>query len=166
MRIIPPFLFFILAAFALSGCYSFRGVSLDPSIKSYYVASFNSNAENATPSLAKSMEDALREKIRTESRLVYDDTKPDIEFRGTLVDFRISAEAPRTGEVTAINRLTINLAVEYYNNLTDKQVWKRNFTFFYDFSSDLDFSSIEADAIKTITNQLMEDIFNAAFSDW
>ncbi|MFM8450679.1 MAG: LPS assembly lipoprotein LptE [Haliscomenobacter sp.] len=166
VRPTPLFTLLLLLLSGLYSCYSFRGVSLDPSIKSYYVASFNSNAENATPSLAKSMEDALREKIRTESRLVYDDTKPDIEFRGTLVDFRISAEAPRTGEVTAINRLTINLAVEYYNNLSDKQIWKRNFTFFYDFSSDRDFSSIEADAIQTITKQLMEDIFNAAFSDW
>lgn len=150
----------------LSGCYSFRGVSLDPSIETYYIAPFVNNAENALPSLAQSMEDALREKIRTESRLTYNDTKPDIEFRGTLVDFRISAEAPRTGELTAINRLTINLAIEYFNNQTEKQIWKRNFSFFYDFPSDRDFASIEADAIKTITNQLMEDIFNAAFSDW
>ncbi len=89
-----------------------------------------------------------------------------VEFRGTLVDYRITAEAPRTGEVTAINRLTITLAVEYFNNQTDKQVWKRNFSFFYDFPSDRDFSSIESDALRTITSQLMEDIFNAAFSDW
>jgi hypothetical protein len=150
----------------LAGCYSFRGVSLDPAIETYYVAPFANNAENALPSLSKTMEDALREKVRTESRLRYDDTDPDIEFRGTLVEFRISSEAPRTGEVTAINRLTINLAVEYFNNQTDKQVWKRNFSFFFDYPNDRDFSSVEAEALKTITTQIMEDIFNAAFSDW
>lgn len=160
-----PFWLLFPAVF-LHGCYSFRGVSLDPSIQSYYITPFVNNAENALPSLAQTLEDALREKIRTESRLVYNDSEPDIEFRGTLVDYRISAEAPRTGEVTAINRLTITLAIEYFNNQTDKQVWKRNFSFFYDFPSDRDFSSIESDALRTISTQLMEDIFNAAFSDW
>ena len=147
-------------------CYSFRGVSLDPAIRTYQVAPFVNNAANALPSLAQSMEDALREKIRTESRLVYNTDAPDIEFRGTLVDYRISAEAPRTGEVTAINRLTITLAIEYLDNRTQKQVWKRNFSFFYDYPSDRDFVAIENDALKAITTQLMEDIFNAAFSDW
>lgn len=156
----------LLPAVLFHGCYSFRGVSLDPSIQSYYITPFANNAENALPSLAQTLEDALREKIRTESRLVYNDSEPDIEFRGTLVDYRISAEAPRTGEVTAINRLTITLAIEYFNNQTEKQVWKRNFSFFYDFPSDRDFSSIESDALRTISAQLMEDIFNAAFSDW
>ncbi|MEY4135483.1 MAG: LPS assembly lipoprotein LptE [Saprospiraceae bacterium] len=147
-------------------CYSFRGVSLDPSIRTYGVAPFANNAANALPSLAQSMEDALREKIRTESRLVYSADAPDVEFKGALVDYRISAEAPRTGEVTAINRLTITLAIEYLDNKTQKQVWKRNFSFFYDFPADRDFVSVEPDALKAITTQLMEDIFNAAFSDW
>ena len=75
----------------LAGCYSFRGVSLDPAIETYYVAPFANNAENALPSLSKTMEDALREKVRTESRLRYDDTDPDVEFRGALVEFRISS---------------------------------------------------------------------------
>jgi hypothetical protein len=160
--------FLLLPAIAVVAvqCYSFRGVSLDPSIRTYGVAPFVNNAANALPSLAQSMEDALREKIRTESRLVYSTESPDIEFRGTLVDYRISAEAPRTGEVTAINRLTITLAIEYLDNKTQKQVWKRNFSFFYDFPADRDFTAIETDALKAITTQLMEDIFNAAFSDW
>lgn len=168
-RFVPRLLLLLLligAGLLAVRCYSFRGVSLDPSIRTYQVAPFVNNAANALPALAQSMEDALREKIRTESRLVYSTEAPDIEFRGTLVDYRISAEAPRTGEVTAINRLTITLAIEYLDNKTQKQVWKRNFSFFYDFPSDRDFAAIETDALKAITTQLMEDIFNAAFSDW
>ena len=151
---------------SLPGCYTFSGFSLDPTLQTYKVAQFENTAENALPSLAQSMADALREKIRTESRLTYNDDTPDIEFRGTLVDYRITAEAPRTGESAAINRLTITLAIEYFNHRDNKQVWKRNFSFFFDFPSDRDFASVESQALRTITTQLMEDIFNAAFSDW
>ena len=98
--------------------------------------------------------------------LNYTDEDPDIELRGTLVDFRITSEAPRVGETTAINRLTITLAIEYFNNRTQKEVFKRNFSFFYNYPSDQDFSTVQETAIRTISNQLMEDIFNAAFSDW
>jgi hypothetical protein len=98
--------------------------------------------------------------------LVLSETEPDIEFRGTLVDYRITAEAPRTGESTAINRLTITLAISYFNNRKNTEIWQKNFSFFYDFSSAIDFSSVQETANKAISKQLMEDIFNAAFSNW
>ena len=113
-----------------------------------------------------SLSGATLDKVRAESRLVLSEEEPDIEFRGTLVDYRITAEAPRTGESTAINRLTITLAISYFNNRTNTEIWQKNFSFFYDFSSAIDFSSVQETANKAISKQIMEDIFNAAFSNW
>lgn len=135
-------------------------------LKTYYIPQFINNAENSLPNLPIQMTEALKDKVRLQSTLKYTDEDPDIELRGTLVDFRISSEAPRVGETTAINRLTITLAIEYYNNRTQKEIWKRNFSFFYNYPADQDFSVVQETAIRTISNQLMEDIFNAAFSDW
>jgi len=160
-------LFLVVLGVSLTRCsISLSRVSLDPELRTFFVPNFKNNAENAQPSLSITLTEALKDKVRTESRLILSENDPDIEFKGTLVDYRISAEAPRTGESTAINRLTITLAVEYYNNRKNEQVWKRNFSFFYDFSSSVDFSAVEEDAIRSISNQLMEDIFNAAFSNW
>lgn len=135
-------------------------------LKTYFVPQFINNAENSLPNLPIQLTEALKDKVRLQSTLKYTDENPDIELRGTLVDFRISSEAPRVGETTAINRLTITLAIEYFNNRTQKEVWKRNFSFFYNYPADQDFSVVQETAIRTISNQLMEDIFNAAFSDW
>lgn len=155
-----------LIFFTLSGCYSFSGISIAPEVKTYYVGLFEDNTDESLPNLAQNMSEALKEKIRTESRLIFIDVDPDVEFKGTIVDYRISSEAPRPGEISALNRLTIVLSVEYMNNKTEGKGWNRNFQFFYDFSSDTDFSSVQDRAIKTITDQIMEDIFNAAFADW
>jgi len=142
------------------------GATIDPSILTYYVNPFVNNSDNGLPGLEQQLAEDLRNKIRLNSRLRADDTNPDIEFKGTLVDFRISSEAPSADNRVALNRLTINLAIDYIVNKTEDEGWKRNFSFFYDYPATTDFSSIEEDAISTISNQIMEDIFNAAFSNW
>ena len=40
------------------------------------------------------------------------------------------------------------------------------FSFFFDFPANQDLSAVESQAIEEILDQLMEDIFNAAFSNW
>ena len=156
----------ITCLYLLSAC----SIKMNPAdtgeLKTYYVPQFLNNAENSLPNLPIQLTEALKDKVRLQSTLKYTDEDPDIELRGTLVDFRITSEAPRVGVTTAINRLTITLAIEYFNNRTQKEVFKRNFSFFYNYASDQDFSTVQETAIRTISNQLMEDIFNAAFSDW
>lgn len=147
-------------------CYSLSGISIDPNVRTYYVEQLRNNADNAPPTLPQTLTEALKEKIRTESRLVYSEQDPQIEFRGSVVDFRVTSEAPQPGEVTSINRLTIVTAIEYENHNNPKKNWKSNFSFFYDFSSSQDLASIQDVAISAITKQLMEDIFNKAFTDW
>lgn len=159
-------LFYFSFILLWSGCYSFRGISIDPSVTTYYVEQFVNNALNAQPALAQRLAEDLKEKIRTESRLVFNDTDPNIEFKGIIVRYDVTSEAPQPGETTALNRLTITTAIEYINNINEDKGWKKNFSFFFDFPSSQDLSSVEEEAVEAISNQMMEDIFNAAFTDW
>lgn len=164
-------IFLILSVFIIiiqSACYSLSGINIDPAVRTYFVEQLRNNADNAPPTLPQTLTESLKEKIRTESRLVSAEEPADVQFRGSLVDFRVTSEAPQPGETTAINRLTITLAIEcnYTNPQQAAKNWKQNFSFFYDFSSSTDLSSIQETAIRAITQQLMEDIFNKAFTDW
>ena len=149
-----------------SNGYSFRGISIPADVETYYVGQFESNALNAPPTLATDVSESLKEKIRRESRLVLEETNPDVEFQGTVVDFRVTSEAPQPGEFSAINRLTIVTAVEYISHKKEDDGFRRNFTFFFDFPAEQDLASIQSEAIETILDQMMEDIFNAAFTNW
>ncbi|PHN01350.1 LPS assembly lipoprotein LptE [Flavilitoribacter nigricans] len=165
-----PFIAGLLLLSMVSSCYTFSGISVDYTVmKTYYVGNFQNNALNSPPILPQTLAEALREKVRRESRLVQSDVDPDIEFVGTLVDFRVTAEAPQGGnnrESTAVNRLTIVTAIEYINYKDEEKGWKSNFSFFYDYPSNTDLSSIQDEAIEVISDQMMEDIFNKAFTDW
>ncbi|MCB0652977.1 MAG: hypothetical protein KDC85_16995 [Saprospiraceae bacterium] len=161
----------LLSCFFFQHCYSFRGISIDPETKTYYVGQFKNNAFSSPAALEVTIQEALNKKIRTETRLIFNDTQPDISFEGSLVDYLVTSEAPKAGESTAINRLTIRLAVDYIvfnkdGSVNEDKGWKSNFSYFYDFDSNIDLSSIEDEAIDAIITQLMEDIFNKAFADW
>jgi hypothetical protein len=166
------FFVFLLLLFSISiwqcgnNGYSLRGISIPADVSTYYVGQFKNNALNAPPTLAIETSEALKEKIRRESRLVLNDSDPDVEFQGTIVDFRVTAEAPQPGESSAINRLTIVTAIEYINNNNEEDGFKRNFSFFFDFPANTDLSAVQTQAIEDILAQITEDIFNAAFTNW
>lgn len=160
---------FLGVALLFQSCYSFRGITIDPSVTTYFVAPFTNRAPNATPTLAPDFTERLKDKIRNESRLLYNETDPDVEFVGAITGFSVTSEAPQPGEQVAFNRLSITVAVDYINNReTDekKRVSKINKSFYAEFPSDQNLLDVQDGLIQTITTQLVEDIFTAAFTNW
>lgn len=159
-------------ALGLSACYTLSGISIPEGVERAYVPLFEDNALAAPPTLYIDMTEALRDKVRDEARLLITEDQPDIEMKGTLVDFRVSAEGASPGNETAafakLNRLTIVVAIEY-KNLRDPadEGWKQNFSNFFDFPATQSLASVQDEAIEEITDQINEKIFNKAFAeDW
>ena len=160
------FLSLVLFAMLLSNCYSFKGTSIDPKVNTFYVALFENNASNSTPTLDVVFTERLRDKIRLESRLRYNDTNPDIEFSGSIINYDISSVAPQAGETVAFSRLKIVVSVDYVNNKIEEDKWKKNFDFFANFPADQNIIDIQDDLISTINDQIVELIFQKAFNNW
>jgi hypothetical protein len=159
----------LLVALALPGCYSFRGIAIDLSVNTFYVAPFENRAPNAVPTLAPDFTERLKDKIRNESRLVYSEFEPDVEFIGAITGFQVTAEAPQPGEQIAFNRLTITVSVDYINNKAVEEkdrVTKITKSFYDEFPSDQNLFDIQETLIQRITVQLVEDIFTQAFTNW
>lgn len=159
-------LYFLLLAVIFSGCYSFSGITIDPNVKTYKVNLYDDKTQEALPGLDQIFTEGLKEKIRTQSRLIYADQNPDVEFTGSIVDYRITSEAPQQGETAAINRLTIKVLVDFKNYRNEEKNWKKNFDFFFDFDSATDFTVVQDEAVDVILTQINEYIFNEAFNDW
>ncbi len=150
----------------LSGCYGFKGISIPTDVNSYFIENFQNNAPQAPGDINQRFSEALRSKIRNESRLVYTEQNPDIEFSGSITGFRITPEAPQAGNTVALNKLEITVSVNFVNNKYDNKNWKKQFSYFRTFESDKDFISIQETLISEIFKQLMENIFNEAFTGW
>ncbi len=160
-------------ALSLTGCYSFRGISIPEGVERAYLPLYQDNAIGAPPTLYIEMTEALRDKVRDEARLLISEDNPHIQLTGTLVDFRVSAEGARPGNQTsalaALNRLTVVVAIEYTNLLDEsgEDNWKQNFSHFFDFPASTTLASVQDEALEEIIENINEKIFNKAFAeDW
>jgi hypothetical protein len=160
---------FFAAVMLLNGCYSFKGISIDPNIKTFFVRNFDNAASNAPPTLAVDFTERLKDKVRTETPLLLKTDAPDAEFSGRITDYRVVPVAPKPGETVALNRLEIRFQVNYIVNKEGAEggwVSERNFSHFADFANTADLLSVQDELIRQIGDQLLEDIFNAAFNNW
>jgi hypothetical protein len=152
------------------GCYSFKGISIDPNIKTFAVRTFETTAQNAPPTLAIDFSERLKDKVRGETPLSLKNDEPDCEFSGSISEFDVVPLAPKAGETVARNQLKISVNVKYSINKeglkTEYPEAGRTFSFFSEFPSDSDLTAVQDQLIEEISKQLLEDIFNAAFNNW
>lgn len=147
-------------------CYSLKSASIPSTINTFFVGEFELQARNALPTMPQIFGEALRNKILNESRLVQAEINPDISFKGEIVSFRVSSVAPEAGQTAAFNRLEISVSVDYENTTDNKLSWKKRFSFFEDFDRSQNLVDIQDGLITNINDQLVEDIYNAAFTTW
>lgn len=148
------------------GCYSFKGITIPPEITTYYVINFGNRAFGAPVDIEVKFSEALRNKIRNESRLKFQEVDPDVEFSGDITTFVVSAEAPVAGNTVALNKLDIGVTVKYVDKKNEKNNYEKNFSFFETFQSDQDLQTVQDRLIKNIFDQIVERIFNDTYTTW
>lgn len=162
----------LFAAVVFSGCnpsfgYSLKGISIPPDVKTFYIETFTQQTDDAIdPTLPRNFTEKLKDKVRRESSLQLTDTDPDIEFSGGITGFYVTAEAPKADEQIGFNKLTISVNVEFVNTKDEKAGWKQQFKFDDFFAQDENLLDVQADLIESITDELVNQIFNRAFTNW
>lgn len=156
----------LLALFHLSGCYSFKGISIAPEVSTFQVLNFTNRVNDAPIDIEVTFAENLRSKIRTESRLKASETNPDIQFEGEITSYTVGYEAPKEGNTVDLNKLTIAVQVIYKSNQNEDDTWSKNFSKFRTYESTTDLNTIQDQLITEIFDQITEAIFNEAFTDW
>lgn len=155
-----------LCLLLFQSCYSFRGIAIDEGVNTFYVAPFVNRSSNVVPTLAPNFTEKVKDKIRNESRLIYNEVNPDVEFEGTITGYTVTSEAPQPGETVAINRLTIRASVDVIYARDEEKNETLNVSWYAEFPGSTNLLDVQDDLIEEITNQLAEDIFTKAFTNW
>ena len=156
----------LILTICLNACYSFKGISIDPQVSSFYIGEFDDRSQGAPADLSFNFIEDLSRKIRSESRLKYKEIDPDISFEGEIRRFQVTPGNVSSGEQIAFNRLTIDIFVKYNNYKIEKDNWEQSFSYYADFSPDAQLLSVQDGLIEKINEKLIEDIFNKAFTNW
>lgn len=157
------FLFFFCTG---CGIYSFTGASIPPDIKTISIEYFPNHAPLVQPSLSQLFTESLKEKFLTQTNLTLVERNGDMMIEGAITDYNTQPVAIQGNETTALNRLTIAIKVRFINNKDEKQNFETTFSRYKDYDSKISLTSIEAELIKQINEQLIDDIFNKAVINW
>ena len=146
-----------------------NGASIPAEMKTVNVQLFENNAPLVIPTLSQDFTEALKTRIRSQTRLSITQNAGDAIFEGRITGYDIKpiAVSGSTNDPTAGGtRLTIRVSVKYTSNLDPKQSFEESFERFKDFKLASSIQTVQDAYIKEINTQLIEDIFNRAFAQW
>lgn len=161
---------FILGSFFLNGCfsvkYSFSGAAVSPEIETCSVQYFPNRAQIVNANLSQQLTDALKDKIQSETSLALVRGVGDVDFEGAITGYYTQATAIQGNETAAQNRFTISVKVKYSNPLEPDFEFDKSFSRYRDYESTMSFDAAQNAYVDEILEEIIEDIFNAAFVNW
>lgn len=157
----------------VSGCYSFKDVSIPPNIKTFQVDLIGNTARYVNPQLSPQITDKLRQKIVNQTRLSPVQEGAHYEISGSIISYDVSTSGispNRDGQQQAsISRLTVGIKV-VLKNTVDPNDPKTNFEASvsrnFDFDANLSLSQAEPQLNETIIKNMVDEVFNRIFSNW
>jgi len=87
-------------------------------------------------------------------------------LEGEIIKYSTSFSAISGNETTAMNRLTITVQVRFTNTKDESKNFDQAFSRYADYESTKILSDVEDQLITEIIDQLTQDIFNKAISNW
>ena len=159
-------LFTVFTCSFLSGCYTFRDVSIPPNVKTAKVNYIENRASYVNPQLSPQLTDKLRQKINNQTRLTLvqaDDA--DYEISGYVRDYLLTTSGI-SNQQAATNRLVVTVHLVFRNRLDDKASFEADVSRNFDFDARLTLQQAESQKGDEIIRNMTDEIFNRIFSNW
>ena len=162
-------IFFALIASIFFSCgrirFDMRGASFG-NAKTCQVGYFENRAEIIYSPLSTQMTDALKDKIQASTSLKLVNSNADVVFEGVITGYAVTSGQITAQNVAAKDRLTITVKVKFTNELDTDKNYEKSFSRFQEYTGGTSLSSVESGLVNEILKEIMEDIFNEAFSSW
>lgn len=158
-----------VAMFGVSSCqikYSLSGASISPAASTVSVAYFPNNAAMVATSLSNTLTESLQDKFQRQTRLTLVTSGGDLNFEGEITNYTSVASSISGEEYATTNRLTITVNVRFTNLVDPNYNYSQSFSAYSDYSTDILLTDAEDTLIPEIVDMLVDDIFNAAVSNW
>lgn len=146
--------------------YSFTGASIPENVKTVSVKYIETRASLASPTESQNLTEALKDIIISQSNLVLVGKGSDVAFEGEITGYRNDPVAVQGNETAALNKLSVTVNIRFKSEKDEKQNFEQSFSAFAQYNADQNLSTVEDQLLKEINQQLVQDIFNRAFSNW
>ncbi len=148
-----------------SGCYSFRGSSVPPHLKTISLSPVVDNSGFGSSVYRDVCSQSLSDRLRSENALQFVDRDGDAKLSCTMSSIHDEAISVKVGEVERERKVLVSIEAEYYDAVKKRQIFKKTFTNSAVFA--VATASTDRDtAIRTALQQDVDDIILAIVSGW
>jgi hypothetical protein len=150
----------------ISGCYSFKDVSIAPEVKTVKINYIENRARIVNPQLSQRLTDKLRQKIINQTRLTQtNNDEAHYQISGQITDYYVTTSAI-SGQRAAANRLNVNIKLVFKNLLDSKKNFESELSRSFDYDASITLQQAENQLTELIVQNFTDEIFNRIFSDW
>lgn len=148
------------------GYYSFTGASIPEHVRTVAIPLVEDRSPGGVPNMDQVLTDLLVERFVRQTRLALepDENAANALLTATIERYQNEPTAVTGDEVAALNRVTIAVRVVYRDQVEDEERLARTFSSYAEYDA-ANISEEEATA-TAVLEQIADDIFTAATSDW
>jgi hypothetical protein len=168
-----PVLSFILAlllGLTTAGCsyYSFTGATIPSRLNTIAVPLAQDNSVSPVSTLDEDLTQFLISRFVDQTRLSLETTESnaDAVLTATIQRYTNQPTAVSGDERATLNRVTIQVDVTYVDQVEDQELLQRQFSSFEEYDPVEDGLDGEQAAARAALENIAEDIFSAATSNW
>jgi len=149
------------------GYYSLSGTSIDEKIKTIAIPTIEDQSNSGQPALGDVLSNALINKFvrQTRLRLMQNDFDADVVVVCTIRQYTNQPGAVSSAEQATRNRVSLSVTATYTNQLDQKEIFRRDFSQSVEYDPN-DSRKTEYQTAKEVLENIANDIFTAATSDW
>ncbi len=157
---------FLGILFILSSCYSFKGASLDPNLKTIEISNIRMETAGGPANLSLEINEKLKEYFQRNTSLKITNKNPDLQIEGSIIGYELTPQAPTGDDKAGLNRLTLTIQFRLLNRLDEDKNFEQEFSFYQDFPQNQTLPQVEKEIIPKLVDQIILDLFNKIAGDW
>ncbi|MEN9961211.1 MAG: hypothetical protein RL045_1464 [Bacteroidota bacterium] len=150
----------------LAACYSFKGASLDPTLKTIQVSNIRMETAGGPANLSLEINEKLKEYFQRNTSLKINTKNPDLTIEGSIVGYELTPQAPTGDDKAGLNRITLRVQFRLTNRLDEDKNFEQEFSFYQDFPQSQTLTQVEKTLIPKLVDQIILDLFNKIAGDW
>lgn len=157
---------FVFSVLCLSACYSFKGASLDPNLKTFQISNIRMETAGGPANLSLEVNEKLKEYFQRNTSLKINNKNPDLLIEGTITGYELTPQAPTGDDKAGLNRITLRVNFRLTNRLDEDKNFEQEFSFYQDFPQSQTLTQVEKSLIPKLVDQIILDLFNKIAGDW
>lgn len=171
MKKISSIIFISSLFIILGSCFSLKydfkgGVNIPAHIQSYSVQYFDNRAKLIEPTFSQRFTDELKAYLESNTNLRLVNGVGDVDFSGVISKYDITPQAIAAGDQASMTRFTIAVKLEYKDQKIPENEFEKTISAYREFPTSDSFNTVEESLSQEIMEEIIEQIFNAAFVNW